>query len=62
MKFAKEQIMQPLKMKQFTSLKWSIAVLIAIASAMISVSTTSQAQHANGSGNLVGTAAGTEAA
>jgi plastocyanin len=62
MKFSKEQNMQPLKMKQFTSLKWSIAVLIAIASAMISVSTTSQAQHVNGSGNLVGTAAGTEAA
>ena len=54
--------MQSLKMKQFASLKWSIAVLIAIASAMISVSTASQAQHANGDGKLVGTAAETDAA
>ena len=54
--------MQPLKMKQFVSLKWSVAVLIAIASVMILVSTASQAQHANGSGKLVGTAAGTDAA
>jgi len=35
--------MQPLKMKQFANLKWSVAVLIAIASVMISVGTASQA-------------------
>ena len=54
--------MQPLKMKQFANLKWSVAVLIAIVSVMILVSTASQAQHENGSGRLVETAAGTEAA
>ena len=54
--------MQPLKMKQFANLKWSVSVLIAIVSVMILVSTASQAQHENGSGKLVETAAGTDAA
>ena len=54
--------MQPLKMKQIVNFKWSVAVLIAIASVMILVSTASQAQHENGSGKLVQTAAGTDAA
>ena len=53
--------MQPLKMKQFNNLKWSVAVLIAIASVMILVSSASQAQHENGSSKLVGAAAGTDA-
>ena len=54
--------MQPLKMKQFANVKWSVAVLIAVTSVMILLSLTSQAQHQNGSGKLVGTAAGTDAA
>ena len=54
--------MQPLKMKQFASLKWNVAILIAVASVMILISPTSQAQHENGSAKLVGTAAGTDAA
>jgi plastocyanin len=54
--------MQQLKMKQFAKLKWSIAVLIAIASVMILASAASEAQHVNGSGKLVRTAAGTDAA
>ena len=54
--------MQPLKLKQIVNFKWSVAVLIAIASVMILVSTASQAQHENGSGKLVQTAAGTDAA
>jgi plastocyanin len=53
--------MQPLKIKQFANLKWSVAVLIAIASVMILAGTASQAQHENGSGKLVATAAGTDA-
>ena len=53
--------MQPLKMKQFNNLKWSVAVLVAIASVMILVSTASQAQNENGSSKLVGAAAGTDA-
>ncbi|HYL99757.1 MAG TPA: cupredoxin family copper-binding protein [Blastocatellia bacterium] len=53
--------MQPLKVKQFANLKWSVAVLIAIASVMILAGTASQAQHENGSGKLVATAAGTDA-
>lgn len=53
--------MLPLKMKQFANFKWSVAVLIAIASVMILVGTVSQAQHENGSGKLVGSAAGTDA-
>ena len=53
--------MQPMKMKQVANIKWSVAVLIAIASAMILVSTASQAQHENGSGKPVGTATGTDA-
>ena len=48
MRVSKEQIMQPLKMKQFTNFKWSVAVLIAIASVMILVGSVSQAQHENG--------------
>ena len=54
--------MQELKLKQFVTLKRSFAALIAIASVMILASTASQAQHANGSDKLVGTAAGTDAA
>ena len=54
--------MQPLKMKQFANLKWSVAVLIAIASVMIFVGTSSQAQHENGPAKLAGIAAGTDAA
>jgi plastocyanin len=53
--------MQPLKVKQFANLKWSVAGLIAIASVMILAGTASQAQHENGSGKLVATAAGTDA-
>ena len=52
--------MQSLKMKQFTNVKWSVAVLSAIASVMIFVGTASQAQHENGPGKLV--AAATDAA
>jgi plastocyanin len=54
--------MQPLKMKQFANLKWSVAVLIAIVSVMILVGTASQAQHENGPVKPVATAAGTDAA
>jgi plastocyanin len=54
--------MQPLKLKQIVNFKWSIAVLIAIASVMILVSTASQAQHENGPGKIVGTAAATDGA
>ena len=54
--------MQSLKLKQFTNFKWSVAALIAIASVMILFGTASQAQHQNGSGMLVRTAAGTDAA
>lgn len=54
--------MQSLKLKQFANSKWSVAVLMAIASLMILVSTSSQAQHENSSGKLVETAAGTDAA
>src|SRR5579864_4651307 len=61
-RFSKEQIMQPLKLKQIVKFKWCIAVLVAISSVMILVSTASQAQHENGSGKIVGTAAGTDAA
>jgi plastocyanin len=53
--------MQSLKMNQFVSLKWSLAVLIAVASVMILISPTSQAQQET-SGKLVGTAAGADAA
>ena len=53
--------MQPLTVKQFANLKWSVAVLIAIASAMILMGTASQAQHDHGSGKLVRTAAGADA-
>ena len=54
--------MQSLTMKQFANFRWSVAVLIAIASVMILVGTVSQAQHENGSGKLAETAAGTDAA
>ena len=54
--------MQPWKMKQFASFKRSLGVLIAIASVMILFGTVSQAQHESGSGKLVRTAAGTDAA
>ena len=54
--------MQPMKMKQFTNLKWRIAILIAVASVMILISPTSQAQHQNASANLVASATGTEPA
>jgi plastocyanin len=54
--------MQPLKLKQIVNFKWSIAVLVAISSVMILVSTASQAQHENGSGKIVETAAVTDAA
>ena len=54
--------MQSLKMKQFANFRWSVAVLIAIASVMILVGTVSQAQHENGSGKFAEIAAGTDAA
>ena len=54
--------MQSLKLKHLTNFKWSVVALIAIASVMILVGTASQAQHENGSGTLVRTAAGTDAA
>lgn len=54
--------MQSLKPKQFANFKWSIAAVIAIASVMILAGTASQAQHENGSGMLVRTAGGTDAA
>lgn len=53
--------MQPFKVKQSADLKWSFAVLIAVASAMILLSTVSQAQHEDGPGKLVKTAAGPDA-
>lgn len=50
-------------MKQFADLKWSVAVLIAVASVMILISPTSQAQHQNSSAKLlVATVAGTDTA
>lgn len=54
--------MQLSKMKQFVNFKWSVVVLIAIASVMILDGTVSQAQHENGSGQLVKIAAGPDAA
>jgi len=54
--------MQSLKLKHLTNFKWSVVALIAIASVMILVGTASHAQHENGSGTLVRTAAGTDAA
>lgn len=53
--------MQPLRMKQFASFKWSVGVLIAIASVMILVGTVSQAQHESGPVKPVGTAMETDA-
>jgi plastocyanin len=55
-----EQSTQPLKMKQFASLKWNIAILIAVASVMILISPTSQAQYQSASAKLVGATAGTD--
>jgi plastocyanin len=60
MRFAQEQIMQKLKMKHMADLKWSVAVLVAIALLMIVIA--SQAQQENGSPALVRTAAGADAA
>ena len=54
--------MQPFKVKQFSDLKWSVAVLMAVASVMILFGNVSQAQHENVSGRLAGTVAGTDAA
>lgn len=54
--------MQAWKMKQFANVKWSVAILIAIASVMILVSTASQAQHESAIGKPVATPAGTDAA
>ena len=54
--------MQQLKMKQIADLKWGVAVLIAVALLMTLIGTASQAQHKNGSGTLVRTAAGADAA
>ena len=54
--------MQPLNLKQIVKPKWSVAVLVAISTVMILVSTASQAQHENASGKIVGTAAGTDVA
>ena len=54
--------MQPLKMKQFAKFKWSVAVMIAIASVMMLVGTVLQAQNENSSAKLVGAAAGTDTA
>jgi plastocyanin len=51
--------MQQLRIKQFADFKWSVAVLIAIASVMILAGTVSQAQHENGPVKPVG-AAGTD--
>ena len=54
--------MQSLKMKQSANLKWHVATLIAVATVMILISPTSQAQHQNAADRLVGTATGTDAA
>ena len=54
--------MQRLRMKQVVRHRWSIAASIAIASVILLASTSSQAQHKNGSGKLVQTAAGADAA
>jgi len=48
--------MQQLKMKKFANVKWSVGVLIAIASVMILAGTVSQAQHENGPAMPAGTA------
>jgi plastocyanin len=53
--------MQSLKMKKSANLKWHVAILIAVATVMILISPTSQAQHENAAANLVGTATGTDA-
>ena len=54
--------MQPFQMKQPANLKWHVAILIAVATGMILISLTSQAQHENTSGNLIRTTAGTDPA
>jgi plastocyanin len=53
--------MQSLKMKKSANLKWHVAILIAVATVMILISPTSQAQHENAAANLVRTATGTDA-
>lgn len=54
--------MQHFKAKPVVRLGWSIAFLIAIGSTIFLTGTISQAQHENGSGKLVRTAAGTDVA
>jgi len=54
--------MRQLEMKRVVPVKWSIAALIAIASAMILAGTAVQAQHENGAGKVVQTTAGPDAA
>ncbi len=54
--------MQRLGMKQVARPGWSIAVSIAIVSAILLASTALQAQHVNGSGKLVQASAATDAA
>lgn len=53
--------MKQTEMEQVVHIRWSIAALIAIASVMILAGSTVQAQHENGPGKLVQTAAGTDA-
>jgi plastocyanin len=53
--------MQRLKMERFPNHKWSLAILIAVASVTILISPTSQAQHGDGFGKPQRTAAGTDA-
>jgi plastocyanin len=53
--------MQSLKMKKSANLKWQVAILIAVATVMILISPTSQAQHENAAANLVRTATGADA-
>ena len=54
--------MQQTKAKQWIRIKWGVAALILIASVMTVAGTASQARGQNGSGQLVPTAAGPEAA
>ena len=53
--------MQQLGMKRIGPVRWGVAALIAIASVMVLAGTTLHAQHENGAGKLVQTAAGTDA-
>ncbi|HTS35778.1 MAG TPA: cupredoxin family copper-binding protein [Candidatus Solibacter sp.] len=54
--------MQQLKMKRVVPVKWSMAALIAIASAVLLADTALQAQHENGAGKIVQAAASPDAA